>query len=195
MTLPKRYVEDVREAPAREGGHLGQLVRRQGPEARPRVLRDPRRRRRRRYFDVYDEMKVPPDQLETWKHDKQGAIVGDVLAKKLGWKVGDKVILQSGIYPGDWQFNVDGIYKATAQVGRPLDVRLPLGLPERLAARRAAGPGRLDRQPRRRPGARRRHRRRASTSSSRTATRRRCRRTSAASTRRSWRCSRRSSRR
>ncbi len=83
-------------------------------------------------------MKVPPDQMETWKHDKQGAIVGDVLAKKLGWKVGDKIILQSGIYPGDWQFTVDAIYQATSQVGRPLHVRLPLGLPERLDARPSA---------------------------------------------------------
>ncbi len=47
MTLPKRYVEDVREAPAREGRHLGQLVRGQGPEARSRVLRRPGRGRRR----------------------------------------------------------------------------------------------------------------------------------------------------
>ncbi len=65
-------------------------------------------------FDVYDEMSVPPDQKEAWLHDKQGAIVGDVLAKKLGWKVGQKVILQSGIYGGgDWEFKIDGIYTAT----------------------------------------------------------------------------------
>ena len=44
-----------------------------------------------------------------------------MLAKKLGWKVGDKVTLERGIiYPGDWQFTIDGIYKAAAQVGRPL---------------------------------------------------------------------------
>ena len=30
---------------------------------------------------------------------RKGAIVGDVLAKKMGWKVGDKVSLESGIYP------------------------------------------------------------------------------------------------
>jgi putative ABC transport system permease protein len=29
--------------------------------------------------------------------------------------VGDKIILQSGIYPGDWQLNVDGIYEASAR--------------------------------------------------------------------------------
>jgi putative ABC transport system permease protein len=67
------------------------------------------------YFVVYDEMKVSPEELDTFKHDRQGAIVGDVLAKKLGWKVGDKVALQSGIYAGDWQFTIDAIYTATAK--------------------------------------------------------------------------------
>ena len=46
--------------------------------------------------------------------DRRGAIIGDILAKKMGWKVGDKVTLQSGIYRGgDWEFTVDGIYTAT----------------------------------------------------------------------------------
>ncbi len=58
---------------------------------------------------------MPPDQLDTWKHDRQGAIVGDVLAKKLGWKVGDKIRLESGIFPGDWEFTVDSIYQTTAR--------------------------------------------------------------------------------
>jgi putative ABC transport system permease protein len=36
-----------------------------------------------------------------------------VLAQKLGWKVGDRVKLISQIFPGDWEFDVVGIYKAT----------------------------------------------------------------------------------
>lgn len=114
MTLPKRYVEEVRAAPnvklatwanwfgAKDPKHDKEFFGTLGVDAAS-------------YFDVYDEMQVPPDQLETWKHDRQGAIVGDVVARKLGWKVGDKVFLQSGIYPGDWQFTIDGIYTATAK--------------------------------------------------------------------------------
>jgi putative ABC transport system permease protein len=67
------------------------------------------------FLSVYDEVKVSPDQVETWKHDKQGALVGRILAHKMGWKVGDHIVLQSGIYPGDWQMNVDGIYATTAR--------------------------------------------------------------------------------
>ena len=39
--------------------------------------------------------------------------MGEALARKLGYKVGDKVRLNSQIYPGEWQFTVDGIYTAT----------------------------------------------------------------------------------
>ncbi|HEX8796070.1 MAG TPA: FtsX-like permease family protein [Polyangiaceae bacterium] len=114
MTLPKRYVEDVRNAPhvkavtwanwfgGKDPKHDKEFFGALGADATT-------------YFSVYDEMKVPPDQLETWKHDRQGAIVGDVIAKKLGWKVGDRIALESGIYPGNWEFNIDGIYTATAR--------------------------------------------------------------------------------
>lgn len=67
------------------------------------------------YFSVYDDMKVPRDERDAFEHDKQGAIVGDVLASKLGWRVGEKVVLQSGIVPGEWRFTIDGIYTATSK--------------------------------------------------------------------------------
>ena len=151
MALPKRYVEDVRNAPHVKAvtwaNWFGAKDPKHDREFFATLAVDPAT-----YFAVYDEMKVPPDQLETWKHDKQGAIVGDVLARKLGWKVGDKIILQSGIYPGDWQMNVDGIYEATARsVDRStllfhwdyVNDSLPAG---------AARQGRLDREPRGRSG-------------------------------------------
>ncbi|HEY3817559.1 MAG TPA: FtsX-like permease family protein [Polyangiaceae bacterium] len=114
MELPKRYVEDVRNAPHVKtvtwANWFGAKDPKHDREFFATLAVDPAT-----YFVVYDEMKVPPDQMETFQHDKQGAIVGDVLAKKMGWKVGDKIILQSGIYPGDWQMNIDGIYEATAR--------------------------------------------------------------------------------
>src|SRR5205085_755318 len=65
------------------------------------------------FFQVFDEMKVDPAAMETWQHDRQGAILGDVLAQKLGAHVGQTITLPGTIYPGDWQFHVDGIYEAT----------------------------------------------------------------------------------
>lgn len=65
------------------------------------------------YFDVYPEMSVPPEHLARWKENRQGAIIGEALASQFGWKVGDDVTLTGTIYPGDWKFKVEGIYKAT----------------------------------------------------------------------------------
>jgi putative ABC transport system permease protein len=64
-------------------------------------------------LDVMDEIIVPPDQKQKWLEDKKGAVVGDVLAKSLGLKVGDRFTLLGSIYPGDWEFNIVGIYTAT----------------------------------------------------------------------------------
>jgi putative ABC transport system permease protein len=66
-------------------------------------------------FDVYPEMKVAPEVIERWRGDKEGAIVGSALAHKLGWKVGDKIVLTGTIYPGDWQYTIDGVYTVPPQ--------------------------------------------------------------------------------
>lgn len=63
-------------------------------------------------FEVYPEVTVEEGALDRWKHDKQGAIVGDLLAKKLGWHVGDRVSLEGTFYPGIWDFTVVGTYTA-----------------------------------------------------------------------------------
>ncbi|MBA2538437.1 MAG: ABC transporter permease [Deltaproteobacteria bacterium] len=62
------------------------------------------------YFEVVNEMSVDPKQLADWKATKTGVIIGDVLAEKLETGVGKKLKIESDIYPGDWEFDVVGIY-------------------------------------------------------------------------------------
>ncbi len=114
MSLPKRYVQDTANSPHVKAvtwaNWFGGKDPKNDHEFFGTLAVDPET-----YFTVYDEMIVPPAELDTWKHDKQGAIVGDVIAKKLGWKVGDKVFLESGIYPGTWSLTIDSIYTTTAR--------------------------------------------------------------------------------
>lgn len=65
------------------------------------------------FLVVYDEVSVPAAQREAFVHDRQGALIGDVLARKLGVKVGDRITLEGTIYPGTFTYNVSGIYVAT----------------------------------------------------------------------------------
>jgi putative ABC transport system permease protein len=67
------------------------------------------------YFSMYPEIHIPPEQMKAWAADRQGAVIGVDLAKRFGWKIGDRIPLKATIYRtkngGDtWEFNIVGIY-------------------------------------------------------------------------------------
>ncbi|HET7587722.1 MAG TPA: ABC transporter permease [Gammaproteobacteria bacterium] len=69
------------------------------------------------YFDVFSELRVPRAQLQAWEADRTGAMVGASLARRFGWKVGDRIPLQSNIWRDEngnnaWTLTIDGIYSA-----------------------------------------------------------------------------------
>ena len=116
MPLPRRYVDKVRATPhvktATYSNWFGGKDPKHDKEFFGAFAVD-----QSTYFQVYDDILVPKDQLDVFMHDVQGAIVGEVLAKKMGWKVGDSVTLTSGIYArdGDWPFHIVGIYTAKSK--------------------------------------------------------------------------------
>jgi putative ABC transport system permease protein len=59
---------------------------------------------------VYPEMQIAADQLAAWQRDRAGVIVNDELAKKYGWRVGDRIVLLGTIYPVNPELTVRGIY-------------------------------------------------------------------------------------
>jgi putative ABC transport system permease protein len=62
------------------------------------------------FFKVYRDFSIPPEQLTAWQRDRQGVVVDSTLAKKYGWKIGDRIVLQGTIYPVNLELNVRGIY-------------------------------------------------------------------------------------
>ncbi len=111
MPLPKRYFEDVRQVQGvKKATYLNWFGAKHPTRDREffaNMAVDPAT-----FFEVYDDMVVPPAQLAAWKQDRQGAIIGSSLAKQFGWKVGDEVTLTGTIYPGDWKFRISGVYSA-----------------------------------------------------------------------------------
>ncbi len=61
---------------------------------------------------VFTDFKLPPDQLLAWQRDRAGAIADSGLAKKFGWKMGDRIVLKGTIYPVDLELTIRGIYTA-----------------------------------------------------------------------------------
>jgi len=59
---------------------------------------------------VFPELQVPDAEWDNFVKDRQGAVVGASMAKRFGWKVGDRIPIKGDIFPGDWEFNLDAIY-------------------------------------------------------------------------------------
>jgi putative ABC transport system permease protein len=72
----------------------------------------------RTYLDVYgSDIVVAPEAQETFFRERTGALVGEAMAQKWGWKVGDRVPIASNIFSQksgarSWDFNIVGIIKA-----------------------------------------------------------------------------------
>ena len=69
------------------------------------------------YLELYPEIEVDPAQLEAWKRNRTGMLVGEAMMKRFDWKVGQRIPLQSAIYPNsdgslDWAFDIAGVLRA-----------------------------------------------------------------------------------
>lgn len=63
-------------------------------------------------FDVQRDFHIPPDQLEAWRKDRAGAVVDAELAKKFGWKIGDRIHIKGTIFPVDLELTIRGMFTA-----------------------------------------------------------------------------------
>ena len=69
------------------------------------------------YLDTYPEILLPPEQKEAFLKTRTGAIVCKNLSDRFGWKLGDKIPIQSTIWPQKdgssvWEFDLVGIFDA-----------------------------------------------------------------------------------
>jgi putative ABC transport system permease protein len=109
MQLPLRYIEDLRAVPGVKAATWANWFGAKDPRERIPffagfAVDDT-------WFDVVDEMKVSPDVLAKWKSTPNGVIIGDKLASAFEVTVGSTLHVDSDIYPGDWAFEVVGIYQ------------------------------------------------------------------------------------
>jgi putative ABC transport system permease protein len=69
---------------------------------------------------VYPELNITKAQIAAMKTTRPGALIGRPLAKKYGWKVGDKIPVGTTIWTNNdgsnnWAFDVVGIFDPTPQ--------------------------------------------------------------------------------
>ncbi|HKU41193.1 MAG TPA: FtsX-like permease family protein [Polyangiales bacterium] len=112
MQLPKRYVEDVRSVPGVTGvtwfNWFGAKIPGKEDQFFASMATDPQT-----FFQVYDEVSLPPEQKAKFLANRKGAIIGATLARQFGWKPGDHITMEGTIFPGSWEFDIDGVYTTT----------------------------------------------------------------------------------
>jgi putative ABC transport system permease protein len=74
------------------------------------------------FMKLYPEYRLPPEQFTAWQSDRQGAVVGVDLARRFGWRIGDRVPIQGTIWQPKqgqvWEFNIVGMYDGEAGVDK-----------------------------------------------------------------------------
>ena len=63
-------------------------------------------------FKVETDFKIPEDQLAAWQKDQAGSVVDSGLAKKFGWKIGDRIFIKGRDFPANLELTIRGIFTA-----------------------------------------------------------------------------------
>ncbi len=69
------------------------------------------------YLDLFPEIDIKPSERKAFDETRTGVVVGEQLMKRYGWKVGDRLPLQSQIFPDktgslNWAFDIVGVMRA-----------------------------------------------------------------------------------
>lgn len=72
------------------------------------------------YLDVHPEYAMSPAARQRWLATRTGVIVGQTLADRFGWRVGDRIPMRSLIYhhadgSDAWEFTLEAIFTGTEQ--------------------------------------------------------------------------------
>jgi len=66
---------------------------------------------------IYPDIKIDPQYIDAMLHTRNGALVGEDLAKEKGWKIGDRLPLGSAVWTRkdgaeNWDFEIVGSYRS-----------------------------------------------------------------------------------
>ena len=61
-------------------------------------------------FDIYGELKIPPEQLEAFQRDRQAIAIGKSVSERAGIELGQTITITGDIYPFNPEFRVQAIF-------------------------------------------------------------------------------------
>jgi len=109
--LPRRYVDEVRATP---GVRQALGVRQAGLKlpGKENVFFGSQALDAEPFIAMHYELVAPPEQKQAFLADQASMFVGQELAREQGWKLGDRVVFQSRLAPGEWALTVAGIFQS-----------------------------------------------------------------------------------
>lgn len=110
-SLPVRYVGQIRELPgvSRAYATLSPALRLPGND---KVRFQSKATEMEPFLAMIDELEAPADQKQEFLADERAAFVDETLAAEQGWKLGDRVVFESRVYPGKWELTIRCIFRS-----------------------------------------------------------------------------------
>jgi putative ABC transport system permease protein len=108
--LPLRYAEEIRGLPGISRAAGSQWAGFKLP-AKDEVFFASFAIESERFLAMHHEIVASAAQKQAFIEDDHGAMVSNDLAEQMGWKEGDRLVLQSRDLPGEWAVNVACIYE------------------------------------------------------------------------------------
>jgi len=119
--LPIGYYEQIKSLPGVEAATHAQWfggIYREPKNFFPQFAIDPAS-----YLDMYPEFSIDPAQRKAFEDTRTGAIVGASLARRFGWKIGDRIPIQATIWPladgsNAWEFELVGVFEGKDETAK-----------------------------------------------------------------------------
>jgi putative ABC transport system permease protein len=110
-TLPLRYAGQIRELPgvSRAYATLVPALRLPGND---KVRFQSKAAEMEPFLAMIDELEAPPEQKQAFLADERSAFVDETLAAEQGWKLGDRVVFESRMFPGKWELTIACIFRS-----------------------------------------------------------------------------------
>lgn len=65
-----------------------------------------------KFFGIYSDVKMPEAEQKAFQQERSACIAGRELARKQGWKIGDRITIKGDIFPVNLEFTLRGIMDA-----------------------------------------------------------------------------------
>ncbi|HZD41390.1 MAG TPA: ABC transporter permease, partial [Terriglobales bacterium] len=63
------------------------------------------------FFEVYPEFVIDPEQFAAFKRERNACVIGVEIARRYNLKIGDIMLIEGDVFPGQWEFVVRAIYQ------------------------------------------------------------------------------------